>query len=119
VVEADEGVRLFIAGVLEDRGYRVSSADSGALMRLLLAAGDHGIDAVILDATIGGTGIASLALHANERGLPVVMISGNLERMEFAQTHGLQLLWKPFRALDLVKALDAAFASGIPGQRDA
>ena len=119
VVEISEEVRDTVVGMLEDRGYRVSAAESGDAMRRLLTAGEHGIDALVLDASLSGEGIASLALHAKERGLPVVMISGNPERMEFAQTHGLQLLWKPFRAHDLAKALDAAFASGIYGQRDA
>ena len=118
VVEAAADVRLTIAGMLEDRGYRVTAVDSGASMRRRLADGEHGIEAVVLDATLSGQGAASLALHARALRLPVVMISGNPEMMAFAQMHRLQLLWKPFRADDLAKALDAAFASGIHGQRD-
>ena len=64
-------------------------------------------------------GADTLVHHAKARGLPVVMISGNPDHMEFAEIHRLQLLRKPFRRYDLYDALDKALASGIHGQRDA
>lgn len=117
VVDDDVDVRKVLADMLESRGYCVSAASGGASMRILLDA--KGIDAVVLDAVMPGESAASLALYAKERRLPVVMISGSNEAMEFAEGHKLQLLHKPFRLSQLYDTVDQAFASGNFGQRPA
>jgi DNA-binding response OmpR family regulator len=62
--------------VLEDRGYRVSTVPDGASMRDFLRSDDR-VDAIVLDAITPGENGASLALHAKDPRLPVVMISGS------------------------------------------
>ena len=52
------------------------------------------IDAVVLDCGMSGEPSAQLALHAKSLSLPVVMISGHIEAMQFADENGLQLLAK-------------------------
>jgi DNA-binding response OmpR family regulator len=115
VVDQDEGTRELVAAVLEDRGYRVSRAEDGAMMRQILTGGD--VDAIIMDASLRGEASASLAEHAKGLRLPLVMISGNDLIMGYAAEHGLQLLRKPFRIRELCDALDQAFASGEFGRR--
>jgi DNA-binding response OmpR family regulator len=116
VVEPHADVRHTVSALLEDRGYRVSSALDGATMRRELE-GD-GFDAIVLAATLYGEDAASLARHARNLRLPVVMmISGHPAAMEFAGDNALQLLRKPFRRQELYAALDQAFASGEFGQR--
>jgi DNA-binding NtrC family response regulator len=84
-----------------------------------LLTGAHGIDAVVLDATVRSKTAVSLALHVKDLQLPLVMISGSPAAIEFADTNGLQLLSKPLRMDDLFVALAKALASGEFGQRDA
>ena len=117
VVDRSGEIRDTITAILEDRGYRVSSADSGAAMREILKKG--GIDAVVIDASLHDETSASLAAHARDLRLPLVMVSGNDDHMGYAADHGLQLLRKPFRIHELCGALEQAFASGQFGQRGA
>lgn len=60
-----------------------------------------------------------IALHAKTLRIPVVMISGSIESIKFADDNGLQLLCKPFRILQLIHPVEDAIASGQSGQRDA
>lgn len=118
IVDDDGAIRGLLTASLEACGYVVSSARNGASMRALLNSRER-VDAVILDCRMPGESGQSLALYAKEHGLPVVMISGSNEAMEFAERHHLQLLRKPFRMGQLYDALDLAFASHTYGQRDA
>ena len=77
------------------------------------------VDAIVLDAVTPGEKGSSLARHAKDIRLPVVMISGSPEIISFAAEQGLQLLCKPFRAEELYAALDKALSSGELGQRRA
>lgn len=117
IVDDNGGIRVLLTEALEDRGYLVTSAASGTAMRDLLS--HDPVDVVVLDVWIPGEDGHSLALHAQELRLPVILITGSDKEMEFAKSHGLQLLRKPFRMPQLFEALDAALASGLCGQRDA
>jgi DNA-binding response OmpR family regulator len=118
VVDDDGDVRDTIVAMLRVHGYRVSSATEGWSMRDFLSGSDS-VDGVVLDAVMPGEAGAGLALYAKELLLPVVMISGSQEAMQFAIENGLQLLEKPFRMQQLFDAIDAALCSGQFGQREA
>lgn len=47
------------------------------------------------------------------------MMSGSLEKIQFAEDMGLQLLSKPFHMDELIRAIETAIASGEFGQRGA
>ena len=120
VVDDDGDVLAVLVEMLRVSGFTVTSADSGVAMQEILA--DKAllaIDAVVLDCLMPGEPSAKLALHAKDLRLPVVMISGSMEAMLFADEHGLQLLPKPFRMPQLLAAINTAIASGEFGQRDA
>lgn len=113
----DSGVvRQVLAAMLQKQGYRVTIAKDGASMREQLKLTDP-VDAIILDVLMPGEPGDSLARYARELGIPVVMISGNLETMTFAEIDGLQLLQKPFGFRELANALSLALESGQFGQR--
>ena len=118
LVEDYDPVRELIANMLEDRGYRVSTVPAGASMRDFLRTDDR-VDAIVINAVTPGENGASLARHAKDLGLPVVMISGSNDEISFAAERGLQLLRKPFQAEELYGALDRALSSGEFGQRSA
>jgi FixJ family two-component response regulator len=58
-----------------------------------------------------------LALHVKALRLPVVMISGSMESMIFADEHGLQLLEKPVRLPELLDAINKAISRVRPARR--
>jgi two-component system, OmpR family, response regulator len=118
VVDDDGDVRAVLVEILRDREYRVSSAVDGITMREFLD-GDDPVDAIVLDAAMPGEASGTLALLAKELGLPLVMVSGSPDDMQFAADNGLQMLEKPFKAQQLIDALTEALGSGESGQRPA
>jgi len=118
VVDDDGDVRNVVVAMLQDSNYRVSEASEGSAMRRAMES-DDAVDCVVLDALMPGESTFSLGLFLKDRGIPVVMISGSLQEIEFAENNGLQLLRKPFHLQELHDAVAKAIASGTPGQRDA
>jgi two-component system OmpR family response regulator len=96
VVDDNDHVRQTVVDQLLVLGYRVSVADGGESMRAFLDAPDP-IDLIVLDAVMPGEKSPSLALHAKERGIRLVMISGSVEHIRKALGNADQLLQKPFR----------------------
>jgi two-component system OmpR family response regulator len=119
VVDDDGDVRDVIIEILAEYGFATTAAKGGAAMREILAADGPPINAIVLDALMPGEASSDLADFAEFLGLPLVMISGSHECMAFAADHGLQLLHKPFRAAELIQAIESAVTSGQFGQRDA
>jgi two-component system response regulator GlrR len=118
VVEDDATVLTVLVAILEDAGFMVTATNSGLAMQILTAE-KPAIDAVVLDCRMPGEPSAQLALQAKSLRLPVVMISGHIETMQFAKENSLQLLPKPFRTRELLSAVSKAIGSGKFGQRDA
>jgi DNA-binding NtrC family response regulator len=116
VVDDNGDVRDVIVDTLQEQHFRVSTASSGSTMRDFLDTGDM-VDCIILDVLMPGEASASLVLHLKERGIPLVMISGNPEAVKLAEDNGLQLLPKPFRSHELYGAVNMALASSEFGQR--
>jgi DNA-binding response OmpR family regulator len=116
VVDTDGDVREVITDLLLEAGFRVSVATSGETMRDFLQTSDP-VDVIVLDASMGGKPPVSLALHAKELGVRLVMISGDPTKMEIAHERADQLLRKPFGQEELVRAVEAALASLSFGQR--
>src|SRR5947208_16741980 len=104
VVDDDGDVRSILVDILRDREYRVSSAVDGITMREFLE-GDDPVDAIVLDAAMPGEAGATLALHAKDLGLPLVVTSGNPNDMKSVPDNGFQLLENPFKSQDLSDAL--------------
>ena len=60
----------------------------------------------------------ALALHAKDRGVRLVMISGSPGKIAFAVNRADQLLRKPFRLDALARTVQHALASDTFGQRN-
>ncbi len=119
VVDDDDDVRGVLITMLEEHGFRTTPANSGLSMREVLAGDGLPVDAVVLDWSMPGELGPDLARHAESLHLAVVMISGSLDAMQFADENGLQLLAKPFRSAALIAAVKKALSSRQFGQRDA
>jgi DNA-binding NtrC family response regulator len=115
VVDDEDGVRDALVAMLEEQGFRTTSAGSGIAMRELLVGDGLPVDAVVLDCLMPGELGPELALHARSLRLPVVMISGSPEAMEFADENGFQFLAKPFHFDDLIAAIEKALSNGQSG----
>jgi DNA-binding response OmpR family regulator len=115
VIDHDGDVREVVSEFLLDLGYRVSVGKDAEAARALLDA--DGIDLIVLDASTSDEAGISVAMEAKDRGIRLVMISGNPKDMEKFQDRADQLLWKPFRQADLERAIQHAFVSLTFGQR--
>ena len=116
LVDDNESVRDVIAEQLVEVGHRVSIAGDGETMRRFLDTPDP-VNLIILDALMPGESAVTLALHAKDRGIKLVMISGSPDKMEGYKDKADQLLRKPFRFEELRRAIQAAMASDTFGQR--
>src|ERR1044071_9178169 len=112
VVDDDKDVLSVLVEILVQAEFAVTAADSGLAMRETLIGDGPRVDAVVLDCDMPGEPSAQLALHAKSLRLPVVMISGSVEAMQFADENGLQLLTKPrcnpafcYSVIEIVKRL--------------
>ena len=115
VIDRDGDIRDVVSGLLLDLGFQVSVAKDAAATCAILDA--DSVDVIVLDASTSDMADVSLAIEAKERGIRLVMISGNPNAMERFHDRADQLLWKPFRRADLERAIQHALASHTFGQR--
>jgi DNA-binding response OmpR family regulator len=110
LVEDDHPVREIIAEMLEDAGYRVSTANSGTAMHAHLD-GSGLVDAVVMDLNLPGEKAVPLALCVADRGLPLVIVSGLPEAVFDARGKQLPILPKPFTREEITAALAAVLGA--------
>lgn len=101
LVEDDVDLVPILIEVLEGAGYRVSAASRRTEARALLRKG--GIDLIVTDSVLRGGNGDDVAKAAERRKVPVIMISGEPERMERLAAGATPFLPKPFRAADLLR----------------
>ena len=101
LVEDDADLLSMLTEVLEQDGYRVSTATHRTRARTLLRRGD--IDWIIADSVLRGGNGDDVAKSATRKNLPVIMMSGEPERIARLSGGPLPFLAKPFRASALVR----------------
>ncbi len=101
LVEDDPDLLSLLTEVLEDEGYRVSGASHRKQARAALRKGD--IDLLIADSVLRGGNGDDVAKAASRRGLPIIMMSGEPERIARLSGGPLPFLPKPFRAAALLR----------------
>ena len=113
VVEHDPDVRTTTTAMLVDLGYRVVEAASADAAMALIASGRH-VDLVFSDIVMHGIGGVEFAMRLRrDRGVPVLLTSGCLDRDTLPDDVApfLPILRKPFTRADL----DAALKSALDG----
>jgi DNA-binding NtrC family response regulator len=103
VVEDDPLVSEVVLDAL-DESYQTSRAETAAAALECLRAG--GIDAMLLDCTLPGGLDPHLVPMADERGVPVVLMSGHPELVERLAGAGRPFLLKPFSLKALLTTLE-------------
>jgi two-component system OmpR family response regulator len=101
LVEDDPDLLSLLTEVLEDEGYRVSGASRRQQARAALRKGD--VDLLIADSVLRGGNGDDVAKAAGRRGLPIIMMSGEPERIALLSGGALPFLPKPFRAAALLR----------------
>ena len=103
LVEDDPDLLSLLTEVLEDEGYRVSGASRRQQARAALRKGD--VDLLIADSVLRGGNGDDVAKAAGRRGLPIIMMSGEPERIARLSGGPLPFLPKPFRAAALLRLI--------------
>lgn len=120
LVDDDAAVREVTAAMLEDLGYAVLEADSGAAALDLLSTGPR-IDLVMADFSMPGMNGAELAKQVRERhgDLPVLFVTGYADQTMLDTVGAERIVLKPFRNEELARKLRTALgaASGPPEDR--
>jgi DNA-binding NarL/FixJ family response regulator len=118
LVEDERDTREMLGRALERAGYRFLAAES-AREAFELATGSDRVDVVVADVVLGDddrgglrllTGLRAAGVHA-----PVVVITAyaDVEKVKFALNEGAaHLLEKPFRASELVLAIERVSTAG-------
>jgi DNA-binding response OmpR family regulator len=101
LVEDDPDLLSLLTEVLEDEGYRVSGASCRQQARAALRKGD--VDLLIADSVLRGGNGDDVAKAAARRGMPIIMMSGEPERIARLSGGPLPFLPKPFRAAQLLQ----------------
>ncbi|MBI2898426.1 MAG: response regulator [Deltaproteobacteria bacterium] len=119
VVDDEEEIRKLVIRVLEERGFRVVSADRG--LEALRIVKEHSPDLLVLDAMlpeVHGFDICRRLKGSAKYGhIPVIMISAVYRGWRFAQdlknSYGVDyFIEKPFRISDLLDTVERAMKNG-------
>lgn len=105
VVEDEYLVAEYIAAILEDLGYEVVGPVP-TIPEAINAIASEKLDAVLLDASLGGTSSAPIATELATRGLPFVVVTGygNL-KLATAALQAAPRVNKPFTSADIASIL--------------
>ena len=109
LIEDDEDNRELMGEVLQDAGYQVLLAASGAAGLRTLA--EHSIDVLVTDVGMPGMGGLEVALAAKEIAptVPVVVVNGYAERDDIKRARGHEVdavLVKPVDPAALTATVD-------------
>jgi DNA-binding response OmpR family regulator len=117
LVESDEAICKFLAGILTDFGHEVIMCrnDSEAMIRLAISA----IDMLVTDLVLREEDGSRLGRNCTMRGLPTITLTGQEFRADrIGQDRPMPLLDKPFRFADLEFFLAAVMAHSGSAQAD-
>ena len=110
LVEDEEGIREFAAGVLKEYGYKVLEADSYDTAIKIFEQNKDMIDMIFSDVVLPDKNGLDLVqeISNHKKNLPVLLTSGytgDKSNWDFIQKKGHPFLKKPFALLELLKAI--------------
>jgi two-component system OmpR family response regulator len=104
LVEDDPDLLVVLSHVLEQAGYRVTPVARRVDARVALSRGD--VDLVVTDSALRGGNGDDIAKAAARDSLPIVMMSGEPDRIARLSGGPLPFLQKPFRSAALVALVE-------------
>ena len=103
LVEDDPDLLSLLTEVLEDEGYRVTAVSRRDQARRALRKSD--VDLLVADSVLRDGNGDDVAKSASRRGLPIIMMSGEPDRIARLTGGPMPFLQKPFRATALVRLI--------------
>lgn len=110
VVEDDPMVSEVIAAALDDYPTTVVTTAAEAMGQLR----DGGVRLMLLDCTLPGGIDENLIPEADRAGIPVILMSGDAERMATLTDEPRPFVLKPFTLASLLDTVETALASAAP-----
>ena len=114
VVDDELMVRLFLSRLLQEQGYAVRAASSGAAGLFLLGNSPGEIDLILTDLNMPGMSGVDFALHVRRRWpeIPVAVMTGSpLVNVPSDEPFDFPVVEKPFVAELLLELLDTLAAA--------
>jgi two-component system nitrogen regulation response regulator NtrX len=105
VVEDDRDVRVLIGQFLEEKGYRLASANERSVGAEIMRATRPVL--LIADVRLRGGNGDDLAKLAHAMGIPVLLISGEPVAIRDHRGRNIPFLHKPFRLAELERQVEA------------
>lgn len=107
VVEDETLIAMELEDILEDLGHIVVGVAATPTRALeLIADVDDGIDAVLLDANLGGLSSLSVAKRLSARGIPFLLTTGYSREELLRRGLDAPCIAKPYNLDDVRRALD-------------
>jgi CheY-like chemotaxis protein len=115
VVEDDPLIGMLLADILSEMGYQVSAVEATEAGAVATAARGRP-DLMIVDAGLReGSGVSAVEKILRNGFIPHVFVSGAIAAIQ-AQRPGAIVIQKPFRDVDLARAIEQAFAAVPSGE---
>jgi len=114
IADDEEQVRSVLASMLQQLGYRVAEADSGAAALKRLAT-DERIELLLVDYAMPGMNGTEVAVraHALRPSLPVIIVTGYAQSAQLPPEIPVEsVITKPVRAAQLAAVITAALTGG-------
>jgi len=107
LVEDQHDLQLLLRELFALEGYRFRIVEDGAAMRRTLDA-EEDIDIVVIDILLpgGADGLTLAKEVAEERGLPVILVTGDHQQVEKLDASGHRYLLKPFRIASFLELIE-------------
>jgi len=110
LVEDDPELLMVLTQVLESDGYHVSGAARRQEALAVLRKG--GVDLIVTDSVLRGGNGNDIVNRATSGGVPVILMSGEPERIESLRVGSHPFLQKPFRAAELLRLIETVLKPG-------
>ena len=112
IVDDDPDVLETIRTVLEERQHVVRTACTNSLAHQIIQEG--GLDLIISDAILQGGNGENIVLSASSFGVPILMVSGDGNKIEQFRRGAIPCLQKPFGAGALIGMVDRLLDADRP-----
>jgi DNA-binding NtrC family response regulator len=112
VVEDDPDVRDVMRVMIEEDGFRVSVVGDVASAREVLDRG--GVLLIVSDEGLKRDSGLTVAEEARGRRMPVIVMTGNLERQQEFRDRGFDFMPKPFKLDELHRRIEQTIGRNEP-----
>jgi DNA-binding response OmpR family regulator len=104
IVEDDPDVLFTLRTILEEEAHVVQTASTNQHAQEIIRRG--GLDLIISDAVLRGDNGDSIVDSAHSLGVPILLISGDVEKIDRLRQTSIACLQKPFTSRTLITTIN-------------